>query len=414
LFKIQQCYDSHLHLMATGQVAEGLSLSQLKSAYDVSKLKLNSNFFRGDWLVGFGWDEYNWQDGSRPHKSILDLQFKDFPVSLTRADGHACWVNSVALKKIGKPDHETGIFLDNEKVEIDLQIPDYSVEQKKNFSKKAVGIINRQGVTHVRDMSGSWQQWEILRDLDLNNQLTLYVEQNFTCENLQDLDRALSEAHKALLHPSPHLKVAGIKLYFDGALGSDGAWLSQSEKNLALWPLEDLEKAFIKIWQNNFPVAIHAIGDEAADQIAKLLIKLKADGFHGPIGLEHAQVMRTETIEKLKQLDIRCFMQPCHWLSDQRWLQDKLKDLYRFAFPWFELEKAGIPFFWGSDSPIEPVSIHNNLKALKLADLKGIRNVQASPLKYYSYPDLQWGGHCYSDFSDESVKSVIFDGKPIL
>ncbi len=58
LLKIPRLYDSHTHFLATGEFAAGLNLFDLPSAEAIQELQLEGKTaFRGDWLVGFGWDE---------------------------------------------------------------------------------------------------------------------------------------------------------------------------------------------------------------------------------------------------------------------------------------------------------------------------------------------------------------------
>lgn len=414
MFKIKQCYDSHLHLMATGQVMNGLQLFELKTPNQLAEIPIKKNYFRGPWLVGFGWDEYKWQNAIKPHKSILDKIYFDFPVSLTRADGHACWLNSRALVMIGKSEHPTGVFVDDEKIKIDIQIPDYSLSQKKEFITSAITYLNKQGITHARDMSGTLEQWNLLRDLDRNNELKVYIEQNFTCENLNELDQVLQIATLAKAECTPHLRVAGVKIYYDGALGSDGAWLSNSNTSAPLWSSQDLAVLFKKTWRQGFSVAVHAIGDAAADSIVNSVLRLKEKNITGPLNLEHAQVLRNETILKMKGLNITCHMQPCHWLSDRKWLKSKLDGLYQNVFPWASLQKENIKIFWGSDSPIEPVSVFNTIRALRESAAEGIPLLKGDPLLNHSYPDPNWGGDCWSEFSGDAVRAVYFDGQQLI
>src|SRR5438552_3156350 len=101
LWEIPRCYDSHTHLLATGMMQKGLSLFHLKSADEVAQLKIELHHFRGDWLVGFGWDQNKWPDRKLPTRQILDQIFPDFPVAFSRADGHATWLNSKALELAG-------------------------------------------------------------------------------------------------------------------------------------------------------------------------------------------------------------------------------------------------------------------------------------------------------------------------
>jgi predicted amidohydrolase YtcJ len=440
IWKIPRCYDSHLHFLGTGLMQKGLRLFDLKNPEDIGKLKIEKHHFRGEWLVGFGWDQTKWPGQTWPTKEILDRFFPDFPVALSRADGHATWLNSKALEIAGylnqteaqKPTPKggvihrdsngfpTGVFTELAKMEVEMLIPHYTHEQNLEFLREAVRYFNQRGYSHVRDMSGFQEQWNLLRELDLQGELTVYVEENFTCENLIDFERALKEAKQARDNATPHLKARGIKFYFDGSLGSQGAFLSQfypgtCNKGLTLWDLKDVEQVFERTWQEKFEVCVHTIGDEAAHLILKTALKVKKEkNISGVVNIEHSEVVRPETIELMKEFETVCHLQPCHWLTDRRWLRERLGRLYEFAFPWQALQTQGIQMQWGSDSPIEEASVQNNWTALNESVKEGIPALQGDLLSRHSHRDSTWGAQCYSIFQDGKLQVLVFDGRRLI
>lgn len=455
--QINRCYDSHLHLLPTGIFLSGLRLFGIRSIEDLSQIELKPDYFRGEWLVGFGWDQHLFVDQKYPTRQQLDQIFPDYPVALTRADGHAIWLNTKAVEKAGYlnshravPDGgivlrddqgvPTGIFIESAKLEIDFMLPKYSKLQNKLFLQEAIAYLNRQGFTHAREMTASAEMWTLLREMDLYGQLSLYVECNFVCENFQDYERAKAELQMAQQTQTQHLKACGVKLFFDGALGSEGALISdfyqsgvshKKNKGLALWSLKDVEIIMRDLWmESQNQLAIHTIGDEAVSQIVGLAERVQKElGGQGELHIEHGEIIRPETIEQMKQLRVRVHMQPCHWLSDRRWLQEKIPSLSRFVFPWRSLQQAGIAFDWGSDTPIEEASVANNLKALKEAADNGVAMPIGELHHWHQHPDLNWGKDCYTIFSSDNksptapqivqqavrqnVQQVVFDGKPL-
>lgn len=436
-WKIPRCYDSHIHLLATGMMQKGLRLFDLSKPEDISKLEIRPEHFRGEWLVGFGWDQSKWPGSKYPTNKDLDKVFPDFPVAFSRADGHAVWLNSKALEIAGylnKTESEkstpvggvihrnekglpTGIFAELAKIQVDLLIPQYSKEQNKEFLLEAISYFNSKGFSHVRDMSGFLDQWNLLREIDLEGKLSLYVEENFTCENLLDFKRALREAKQARETETKHLKARGIKFYFDGSLGSQGAFISQfypgtNHKGLTLWDLDDVKEVIEKTWQEGFEVCVHTIGDEAAHLILQTAEKVISKcRIKGVLNLEHSEIVRPETIQLMRSLDIVCHMQPCHWLTDRRWLKKKLGPLYAFAFPWKGLQDNGITMQWGSDSPIEEASVENNWLALRESSKEGIPALENNLLGFHSHRESHWGSHCESIFEDGKLVGFVFDGQ---
>jgi predicted amidohydrolase YtcJ len=433
IWKIPRCYDSHLHLLGTGMIEAGLKLFDLPSAEAVKNLKLQPSHFRGEWLVGFGWDQNRWSEKEFPTKKILDQAFPDFPVAFTRADGHAVWLNSKALEKIGSLPADiaggvivrdsqgfpTGIFIDLAKIYVDQFIPPPTEEQNRYFLDVALRYFHQRGFTHIRDMSGNESLWHLLQEREEQKTLFLYVEENFTCENISDYERALKEALIARKAESTHVRVDGIKFYFDGALGSQGAFLSQpyggtDQRGLTLWPLNDVREVFLRTWKAGLAVSVHTIGDEAAHQILTVAVQVWREGIHGRLNIEHGEILRPETIALIQETKALVHMQPCHWLSDRRWLKEKLGPLHRYAFPWAKLQAEGISYQWGSDSPIEEASVLNNWRALSESPVEGIPALRGELLLAHSHRDMQWGHDCLSTFENGKVKEVVFDGKKIL
>ena len=93
--------DAHYHLKNYGKRLNQLDLKNLKSIKEVVDLiqshikKIN----KGDWILGFGWDQNLWVNKNFPISSILDDKFSDNPIYLTRIDGHSAWVNNAAISK---------------------------------------------------------------------------------------------------------------------------------------------------------------------------------------------------------------------------------------------------------------------------------------------------------------------------
>src|ERR1700743_2070580 len=97
--RIEACFDSHVHWAGTGEISNRLGLEALVAASGVRDLKILPQHMRGEWLLGFGWDENKWSE--KPARAILDTLFPSTPVAFMRCDAHALWVNTEALKRAG-------------------------------------------------------------------------------------------------------------------------------------------------------------------------------------------------------------------------------------------------------------------------------------------------------------------------
>ena len=435
--KIINCYDSHTHFWATGQVASGLKLNQLKNVEDVKTLEINEKHYRANWLTGFGWNQNNWPAAGFPHKKILDEIFKQIPVFFSRVDGHASWINSPAiieLKKLGydfgkdpkggRIERDTtgepsGTLFDQAHINALQRLPDFSQEQNQFFLETSQSIFNKAGFTHVRDMSMNLNLWQLLKKMEDRKNLSVCIDAFVTVESLNDLDRVLKEIELIKQNKSEQLRLHGTKIFIDGSLGSKTAYISQNylgrENNgLLIWSHEEIKELIRRSWQLGLQVAIHTIGDQAVHTAVLAARELAAEGLLGRLHLEHVQLLRPETILMMKPLHITCYMQPCHWLSDSPWLKKTLSaDLIKYLFQWELLRKNKIPFYFGSDSPIEVPSLFANKKALIESQKWGVPGISGDWKQYHSHPDSRWM-NCFTEIEDDKIKQVYFNNRAIL
>jgi predicted amidohydrolase YtcJ len=169
------------------------------------------------------------------------------------------------------------------------------------------------------------------------------------------------------------LRVGGIKMFADGALGSRTANMLQpyeGEPNkwgvTAMDPEEMLEHA-LKASAAGFSLTIHAIGDRANRDVLNILAEVRAqelraqeprtqEGGQRPRHrIEHVQVIDDEDLPRLAQLDVIASVQPIHATSDmiivdKYWGPKRAKGAYAFR----RLLDSGAHLAFGSDGPIEP------------------------------------------------------------
>jgi predicted amidohydrolase YtcJ len=168
-------------------------------------------------------------------------------------------------------------------------------------------------------------------------------------------------------------------------------------------------------WKNNLQVAAHVIGDEAAHFTVSTAHKVKLQGVNGVLHLEHAEILRPETLELMKSLQVVCHLQPCQWLSDQKWLKEKIgAELYGFSFPWRRLQEANITFDFGSDTPIEPPSVTRTLQGLDESAASGIPKLLGMGQSYLSHKDLSWAPNTFTIYENGHATQVVFRGDHLL
>lgn len=449
---IRNCYDSHTHFWATGQVACGLRLHDLRSPEDVTRLKITPEHFRDRWLVGFGWDQHLWPLAGFPDRAVLDRVFPDTPVFFSRVDGHASWLNSAGLAELARRGYDfsrdpeggrisreadgspAGILRDQAHIQALRLLPDFRESQHLSFLEKSQSIFNRAGFTHVRDLSMNPLFWRLLRQMESEDRLTVCLDAFVTAENLTELEPVLDDIRRLQRESCAQLRVHGVKIFIDGSLGSETAFLSEPYRSagpdtaagggpddgkakgrgLLIWSAGEIQELLRAAWQAGQQVAVHCIGDAAVHAAVSAARQVSAAGVGGRLHLEHVQILRPETLQMMKPLHVTCHLQPCHWLSDRNWLREKLPErLLPWLFPWEALRKNKIPFDFGSDSPIEEPSLAATRRALELSAAWGVPRLNTDWKAGHSHPDPDWGpGH--TELEDGEVRQVYFKNRALL
>lgn len=432
-FVITSCYDSHVHWLMTGEKKTFLDLEKFENMTQIHLEIINKNQFKGDWLIGFGWHDTHFL-GEKPHFKVLDRISTSFPICFIKKDAHSCILNTKGLKifleafqensealKFLEKDEQgqpTGILKEGTFYQLFSLLPPISDENIKNYLLKGQEYFLSKGITHIRDMTCSLKQWQIITELEQQDLIKIYVEVLFNIETLNDLKETILPFLKKQTQVSmKHIQIQGVKLFVDGSLGSETAFISEPYLNTQsvgykLWTEENLKEALRLIWGLALQVSIHTLGDESVKYVIQVARELQKEKITGVLHLEHVELLSTETIQLMKSLHIRCHMQPCHWLSDKKWIDSKLSPkLKKNLFRWEALRKAKVPLFFGSDSPIEEADIYSNLQALEESRLQGIEALSDDYLKFFSHPVNKNGK---SFFCDGKLQKVLLDDKEIF
>ncbi len=366
--------DSHCHIWGLGMKATGLDFSDCNTAVECCEKALKSPFYRGNWLVGRGWNQEKW-GGKLPDKSLLDMYFPNTPVCFTRIDGHSIWVNSKAIEVSGIDSHSSqidggeflldensfpiGIFIDNATQLIEKNIPPFSKNQLKHFILKGIDLGIKAGITSFHDMDISKELHEIYIELDKNNELKANVYSFLAAQNREYL---MFEDNQ---YEGKNYKVQGIKLYADGALGSRGAALFEpyndySSNGLLLANKTIMTDICKEAATQGFDIAIHAIGDRAVRMIIDIFGELRNDKFiDNKLRIEHSQLVRPEDIILYTKYNIIASVQPIHCVSDAKMADVRLgkERASLIAYPWQSFLDNKVLLIAGSDFPIENESV---------------------------------------------------------
>jgi predicted amidohydrolase YtcJ len=157
------------------------------------------------------------------------------------------------------------------------------------------------------------------------------------------------------------LRLNGLKLYLDGALGSRGALLkapyadSPGNRGLAQINGTQLRNLMSRAAMDNFQIAIHAIGDAANDEALSAIEELATD-YPGDRRwrIEHAQIVDPIDIPRFGRFGIVASMQPVHQTSDRLMAEARLGPArLAGAYAWRSIAATGAHLAFGSDAPVE-------------------------------------------------------------
>src|SRR6185436_2533383 len=121
-------------------------------------------------------------------------------------------------------------------------------------------------------------------------------------------------------------------------------------------------------------VALHAIGDVAVDQAARVLARGGRPGRHR---IEHLQVVGKETLARLARSGTGASVQPVHFTEDAPWIAARLGQREALLYPWRSLLEAGIPLAFGTDWPIAPLDPRLGLDAATGREGEGLSEAAA-------------------------------------
>lgn len=367
--------DSHGHVMGLGWQALSLDLSATNSLEEaLAKIKTYAaaNPDR-KWIIGRGWNQERWSLGRFPNAVDIDSVVADRPVWLERVDGHAGWANSLAMslagvtpKSIspaggrielsgGKP---SGVFVDAASELVQKAVPQPLSKERDLAFFKAQQILLSYGITSIADMGSTVDDWMAFRRAGDRGALGMRIFSYSA--GLGPMLQITGGEPTPWLYDGK-LRMAGVKLYADGALGSRGAWLKApyadkpSERGLQFLSDAKLRNQLTRAAMDGFQIAIHAIGDAANAQALGAIEEL-SDAY--PIDrrwrIEHAQIVDPADIARFAKHGIIASMQPVHQTSDRTMAEVRLgPNRLNGAYAWRSILAAGGKLAFGSDLPVE-------------------------------------------------------------
>lgn len=367
--------DGHGHVMGLGNQLMRLDLSDTTSLDQaLGKIAAYARANPGKWILGGGWNQEKWGLGRFPTAADLDAVVGDRPVYLERVDGHAGWANSAAIRTAGvTADTATpaggrieknadgapaGVFVDAAMGLIEKAVPAETPRERNADFLAAQDLLLSLGITATADMGTTVDDWLLYRRMGDLGLLKIRI-----LSYGSGVETALQVGGQG---PTPwlygdRLRMRGIKLYADGALGSRGAWLkadyadAPGQRGLAFLKDDQLLNLMSRGAMDGFQIAVHAIGDRANQQVLDAIAEL-SDTYTGDRRwrIEHAQIVDPVDLPRFGRHGIVASMQPVHQTSDRTMAEARLGEArLKGAYAWASMLANGAHLAFGSDFPVE-------------------------------------------------------------
>ncbi|TMJ18328.1 MAG: amidohydrolase [Alphaproteobacteria bacterium] len=367
--------DAHGHVMGLGLGALVLDLSDTTSLAEAQE-RIRAYAAANPtprWVIGRGWNQERWGLGRFPTAADLDAAVADRPVWLERVDGHAGWANGAAMREAGitpqtqAPNggriertgrNPNGIFVDAATGLIERAVPPPLPIVRDRAFARAQEILLSYGVTATADMGTTTEDWAVMRRAGDDGRLSVRI-----LSYASGIDNLLAVAGT---RPTPwlydgRLRMVGVKLYLDGALGSRGAWLKQpyrdapGQRGLPLLTDTVLKNLMSRAAMDHFQVAVHAIGDQANATLLDAIEEM-SHTYDGDRRwrIEHAQIVDPADLPRFARHGVIASMQPTHETSDWRMAEARMGiDRLQGSYAWRSMLDNRVPLAFGSDYPVE-------------------------------------------------------------
>ena len=359
--------DSHCHVLAQAASLQGIDCSPkaVLSIQDLERVvKRQAETTRaGRWIRGFGYDDMSLLETRHPTRWDLDRAAPNHPVRLDHRSGHASVLNSRALELAGinetTPDPVDGIIHRDrntgEPTGLLLEMAGY-LRQRLGTSRDqpdfqdSVHHLNNTllgyGITSVQDAGpeNGLDRWKTFQELQTSGALQCRVTMFAGASRLAEFQSSGLTWGAG----GDHLRLGHAKIMLTLTTGA-------LEPNLsALGGLVD------NAHRSGFPVAIHAIEQEAIEvavrvlnDAAPLVAPASINGMRPLDRIEHCAECPPQLIAKIAKSGCMVVTQPgfVYWNGDnylERVNARMLPDLY----PVGALARSGIPLAFGSDAPV--------------------------------------------------------------
>jgi predicted amidohydrolase YtcJ len=358
--------DAHVHLTTYGLSLRRVDLNAARTHAEALEAIGRAAASGEGWLRGMGWDVHRW--GRMPTRQELDAVCPDRPCYFQSHDIHGAWLNGAALAACGitadTPDPEggqivrdyagepTGVLLENAMKLAERHLPAESPAERAAALADAQRELHRLGLTGVHSVEVTGL--EDFSALAQEGALRLRVLQAIPLPRLS----AAIEVGLRSGFGGEWLRVGGVKMFLDGALGSRTAWLRDpyvgaDDRGIQTLAADAFRGHVRRAAEAGIASTVHAIGDAAVELALGVLSSIPPPSAM-PHRIEHLQLCPPDLWARAGRSGVVASMQPIHLTTDipaaeRHWGHARSRGAYAFA----PVLRAGATLAFGSDVPVE-------------------------------------------------------------
>ena len=382
--------DTHMHMLYYSMFQKNVALfgvDSIETIVDRCRERIEKN--HPDYLLGMGWNQETMKEGRMPTREDMDRISTEIPVCMLRTCAHIAACNTAMVERLTeirdqvppvvweKVDVEHG-FLREEAMRLYMEIiPPESDQEIRDMIRSGAADLNAAGITCVHSddlqvLSGTSPAHlvELFRAMERDGELTVRVYEQCLVEpeDFEDFQalRSSPEDRTSLFRTGPR------KLLQDGSLGAKSAEMiagyvdEPDNHGIPIHTEEELYELIRAAHRRRMDVAVHAIGDLALQKVCDAVERVQREdpwpqARHGVV---HAQTTSPALLERMKAVNLQAYIQPIFIEADMEVIAQRVGEAHaRECYNWKSMLELGLHASGGSDCPVEPFDILDNLRA---------------------------------------------------
>ncbi len=390
--------DGHSHITMSGEkFATQLDLTSppvggvtnIEDILAIIKEKV-ANTPKGEWIVGFGYDDTLLAEKRHPEATDIDRVAPDNPVYLSHVSGHLCTCNTLALQlgnvhtyqgnpaggmiRRNEDGSPNGVLEEPAAMNMVYDcVPPLTEEDWMRALGVASAKYAAKGVTTAQDGWATENGIDMLRKAHAMKDSPLKVRVHiFPGLAIMDINTVGCTTSGTQLTDDNMLSLGATKHFVDGSLQCYTGFLSNPYHKVIydlpdgpLWrgypiePAHELTQKVIDLHCKGWQIAIHGNGDDAIESIinayeAAQKVYPRADARHIIV---HCQTVREDQLDRMKRLGIipSFFVVHTYYWGDRHYETFLGPERAERINPLYSAVKRGIPFSTHNDTFVTPM-----------------------------------------------------------